>query len=96
MDAGAGQSMAYAMTAMGDHVYIGGHTEGDLTISSGSGVETRYPDLDAAHKDLYIVKLDRSGDPKKVSLIDGDASGSSNVVRLSTRAARALALLCKV
>jgi hypothetical protein len=35
MDQGSGSSMSYAMTDMGNHLYIGGHTDGELIIIGG-------------------------------------------------------------
>ena len=80
LDSGAGSSMSYAMTDMGAHLYIGGHTAGNLSIIGANGVEHHYSDQDA-HKDLYVVKIDPAvGEPDAVCLLDGDATGSSNVL----------------
>ena len=80
LDSGAGASMSYAMTDMGAHLYFGGHTAGNLSIIGANGVEHHYSDQDA-HKDLYVVKIDPAvGEPVAVFLLDGDATGSSNVL----------------
>lgn len=80
LDSGTGGSMAYAMTDMGTHLYIGGHTSGNMSIIGANGVEHHYSDADV-HKDLYVVKVDSAlGEPVAVFLLDGDATGSSNVL----------------
>ena len=84
MDGGAGASMSYAMTDMGSHLYIGGHSSGNISIIGASGVDYHYAD-DDAHKDLYVAKVDAAlGEPVAVFLLDGDASASGNVLIVCT------------
>ena len=80
MDSGGGASMSYAMTDMGDFMYVGGHSQANLSIIGAGGTEHHYADADG-HKDLYVAKIDTTtGEPVDVFFVDGDASGSQNVL----------------
>ena len=80
MDSGGGASMSYAMTDMGDFMYVGGHSQANLSIVGAGGTEHHYADADG-HKDLYVAKIDTTtGEPVDVFFVDGDASGSQNVL----------------